>query len=411
VLTQRNNNFRTGASAWPGLNQSTVKGFRLLGTLDVNGPVMAQPLFVEGVEVGGTKHSIILVATALNTIVAFSADPPFRTLWSRTIRDPWFPSDEERMELGATRDAQGRIAGGYSQMAAIGEFPHDHPVLGIESTPVIDRTLNRMFVSYRTVGPRQRLAAINISTGQVDLDVEMPGSPMWHKLHRSRASLLLDHGIVFVAFAGMNEGFTGNYQLAYQGWIHAFDPNTLTLLGSYRTVTDPTSHTGDPADDRFDGGGIWQASTGLATDPSGYIYFATGNAKHMAFGSNAISAGIDFSGPTVGFATDNVKQVAKQFIASPIDLSSSVVRLKVTREGPAGQPRKVTMTPEDWFTPYRRLWQDRFDMDFGSSGVMLIPDTNYLVAGGKEGISLPPRSQPHGPLRHAGPGGRRVPAV
>jgi alpha-tubulin suppressor-like RCC1 family protein len=397
VLTQRNDNARTGASIWPGLNQQTVRDFRLLATLKVDGPVTAQPLFADGVEIDGVKHSIIFTATALNQVIAFDWNPPFGILWACRLADPWKPNDNERIELGGKRDdpgpdgSPGKVHGGYSQMSGIGMFPNEQPVLGIEATPVIDREHNRMFVSYRDANHRQHLAAIDIrgdgaGNCNVPHDVEMPGSPLWHKLHRSRASLLLDHGIVFVAFAALNEGLCpvppiankpcdiGDYQNSYQGWIHAFDAATLALLGSFRTVTD-AQNAGDPARDRFDGGGIWQASTGLAADPEGHLYFATGNARKRAFNL--------FGNDVADAAT---KQAFLQFLASGADLSSSIVRLKVTRMVEPGLPPRVSMTAEDWFTPYRKLWQDGGDMDLGSGGVVLIPGTPFLAAGGKEGM-------------------------
>jgi hypothetical protein len=49
-------------------------------------------------------------------------------------------------------------------------------------------------------------------------------------------------------------------------------------------------------------------------------------------------------------------------------------------------PDQVAMTAADWFTPYRKIWQDTNDMDLGAGGVMLIPNTNFLVASGKEAI-------------------------
>jgi hypothetical protein len=139
VLTQRNDNQRTGSSTWPGLNQSTVKGFQLQAILKVDGPVTAQPLFAEGVQIGGKTRSVIFVATATNKIVAFDADPPFQVLWKHVLPRPWAPDANQRVELGGKREANGVITGGYSQMVVIGAPPHDQPILGIESTPVIDR--------------------------------------------------------------------------------------------------------------------------------------------------------------------------------------------------------------------------------------------------------------------------------
>jgi hypothetical protein len=80
VLTERNNNSRTGAAVVPGLNKNTVRNFGLVGTLPVNSPVLAQPLIVEGLRFRGARHSVVWIATATNKIYAFSAEPPFEPL-------------------------------------------------------------------------------------------------------------------------------------------------------------------------------------------------------------------------------------------------------------------------------------------------------------------------------------------
>src|SRR6266700_7097921 len=38
----------------------------------------------------------------------------------------------------------------------------------------------------------------------------------------------------------------------------------------------------------------------------------------------------------------------------------------------------------DWFTPHNDAALTKIDWDLGSSGALLIPDTNLLVGGGKE---------------------------
>ncbi|MGH7840317.1 MAG: hypothetical protein ACREQT_02200, partial [Candidatus Binataceae bacterium] len=117
------------------------------------------------------------------------------------------------------------------------------------------------------------------------------------------------------------------------------------------------------------GGGIWQASTGLAADGHGNLFFATGNEQRC-----------------------NYKGDAPNRKCSPPDafgknLSNSVVRLRVDPR-PGGPPGStaISMTPAGWFTPYRKTWLDEVDLDFSAAGVVLVPNTRYLVAGGKEGI-------------------------
>ncbi len=40
----------------------------------------------------------------------------------------------------------------------------------------------------------------------------------------------------------------------------------------------------------------------------------------------------------------------------------------------------------DYFTPYNSAVMNSGDMDLGSSGVLLIPNTNYVLGGGKQGV-------------------------
>ena len=231
--------------------------------------------------------------------------------------------------------------------------------------PATMLTTNQQHVFYRDRNGDIRHIFFD-ETSLQDHDVNT--DQIWNQLHRSRASLLLDHGLVYLGFgalceppntAEMNGGIYA--KKTYQGWVYAFDSNTLGFAGRYRTVHDPKATDGDPADDKIGGGGIWQASTGLAADLSGNLLFASGN---------------QWKG--------NDPRYSRPPDASGTNLSSSVVRLRVSHE-PGRQPN-VTLAVSDWFTPYRKVWQDQNDMDLGSGGVVLIPHSPYAVAGGKEGM-------------------------
>jgi hypothetical protein len=69
--------------------------------------------------------------------------------------------------------------------------------------------------------------------------------------------------------------------------------------------------------------------------------------------------------------------------------TDSVLRLKVENNQafnvPSAKP-SLTFAVADYFTPYRKVWLDFADMDIAASGIVLIPGTSYLVAGGKEGL-------------------------
>ncbi|MDQ6759641.1 MAG: hypothetical protein M3Z32_07220, partial [Acidobacteriota bacterium] len=355
VLTQRNNNLRSGVSSSPGLDQAKVKDFQLLRSLPVDAPVLAQPLVVHSQNWKGSRLSVVWIATAVNTIYAFNADPPYQRLYKHNLGPVYYPPfDENHQQLGA------------AQLTYLN--PGTPGFIGIESTPVIDLTTKTLFVSYRTskstnrkgVAGQQHLAAIDMTSDAirngVKNDVIVPGNDGWYKLHRNRASLLLDNHVIYLAFAGIveyNAGKKNGYGKSWQGWIHAFDAASLSHLGDYRTMRSPGTTPGDSLEDTHDGGGIWQASTGLSADGNGSIFFATGNANKNP-------------------AAPDVNNV-----------SSSVVRLNVAS---TGRPRAISMKVADWFTPYSKLWQDHHDMDFASAGVVLIPGTQYMVAVGKEAI-------------------------
>ena len=234
--------------------------------------------------------------------------------------------------------------------------------IGIQSTPTIDRSTYRAYVSYRLGGAddsraQQWLAAIDVKTGRLIRKTLTGQAPHFElKNERQRASLLLDHGLVFVAFGSRCEELTKLTHLVlgvpivtrrpYHGWIFAHDANTLNQVGSHNV-----------APGRM-GAGVWQASGGLAADESGRVYFISGN-----------------------FAADaNTPDPTGQ------NLGNSFVRLDVQITARQGIVERADMRVGSWFTPYRAKWQNDIDLDLGSAGPVLIPRTNYVVGGGKEGV-------------------------
>ena len=448
VLTQRNDNMRTGATSWPGLNQTSVKTFQLLHTLPVDAPVLAQPLFLKSIQFRGTGRSMVWVATVTNKLYPFNADPPFEQLGP--VIDLGAPYTPSASDLACCLPNESLMT-----------YVNGHPMIGIESTPVIDGARNLMFVSYRVnarLGGEQRVAAINLSTGEVWRSVAVPGTDVWHKIHRNRMSLLLDRGIVFVGYSAVNEfPRKGDYAKSYQGWIHAFDARTLIHLGAWRSVRDQ-QNGGDPLNDSLDGGGLWQASTAPAADGQGSLFFATGNGAKSPQPPDG--QGQNLSNAVVRLQVDRVPVRAPNATGNPASMVSSHQQHIFYRAGdgsmqhifwtdyePPGQlrhdnwtqkaeapaaagdpatmvygnqqhvfyratdgsirhlfwgpdapantiwtddwthlPDHAAMHPADWFVPYRKIWQDTNDMDLGAGGVVLIPGTPYMVQSGKEGI-------------------------
>jgi hypothetical protein len=393
VVTQRYNNSRTGATVYGGLDQRAVSSsnFGLIGMLGakkledtqdpnhIDGVVLAQPLFMASIDFPQGRRSAVFIATSTNWVYAFDADT-LDKLWEHHLGDPFTIQDP-------FPDPPGQPTKIACQMT--GTQNHDKKVieLGIEATPVIDFARSRIIVSYRMMdgisgvpgaeglpsSGAQRLAALELSTGKVAklpdgtlLDRRITDDPLWNQLHRSRASLLLDREKVYVAFAGRCEiDDPPIFKNSYQGWIFAFNADTLAPAGQYRSTQQPVGvPPPNPADDPVAGGGIWQATTGLAADGHGSLYFATGNQTKCTAGGPSTT---QCSPPD----------------AAGKNLSNSIIRLHID---PGATPGSISMTPVDWFTPYRKTWLDALDLDFAAAGVVLIPHTQYLVAGGKDGM-------------------------
>jgi hypothetical protein len=358
VLTQRNDNNRTGASHVRGINQNTASRFRKLGELAVGGVVTAQPLYARAAMVHNVRQPVLIVATSRNEVWAFppSANSADGKFWSVPLGDPLVSKDLGVPIEGANCWIAPNAA--WQEAGTFGSEPNG--LVGIEATPVIDLANNQVLVGYKTKDGSQHLAAIDLNNGRarsVAVPPPHPGAnPDWTKLHRNRASLLLANGVVYLAFSSLCEGT----QQIMHGSIVAFDAKTLDHVGSLQIT-----------DDNTDGAGIWQATTGLAADTIGNLYFITGNRRLPPK-------------CLVGFADRNPPDAA--------NLANSVIRLRVEKRGPGGAPPHagerytVAMTVEDFFTPYRKILGDCGDLDLGSAGTVLMPGTPYIVAGGKEGI-------------------------
>ena len=152
VLTQHNDNFRTGANLNEYLltisNVNTGQ-FGKLFTRTVDGQIYAQPLYVNGLVISNKFHNVVYVATEHDSVYAFDADDPAAStaLW--------------QVNLGTSvPNADFGNSGGCKDI---------FPELGISSTPVIDLTSGTMYVVAKTkVGSSyfQQLHALDILTGQ-----------------------------------------------------------------------------------------------------------------------------------------------------------------------------------------------------------------------------------------------------
>src|SRR5262245_17407170 len=162
VLTQRNDNNRTGASHVAGINQNTVRRFRRLGSFPVNGVVLSQPLYVKSAMVNGVRQQVLIVATSNNDVYAFS---PFENrpqpLWHRALGRPVVSRPGQHPPNAVGADCAPNALAAWQQPGTLAPGLEDG-LIGIESTPVIDPGLGRVFVSYKTFDGLQHLAALEV---------------------------------------------------------------------------------------------------------------------------------------------------------------------------------------------------------------------------------------------------------
>ena len=312
------------------LNAANVNGqqFGRLFSLPVYGKIYAQPLYVSKVTIPGQGiHNVLYVATMEDMLYAFDAQNG-TLLWSR----------KDLVPAGATPFPVADAAFTNSLNIA-GD-------VGIESTPVIDRSTNTLYLVQRTKENGKsvfRLRAVDITTG-FDKVVAGGVNPVTIAasyslgnaltfdpgVQNQRPGLTIARGQIIIGFGG-HEDFK-----QYYGWLMAYDMNTLQQTG--RLVVSPSSH----------GGALWMSGRAPVVDSNGYAYLFTGNS----------------------FNSPGWNPVANHF-----DRGESALKLDALQG----------IDAIDWFTPSNWQSLDTADLDLGGSGPILIPGTNFLLGGGKDG--------------------------
>ena len=352
VLTHHNDISRTGANLLEtALTTSNVRaavggavGFGKLFTRKVDGQMYAQPLYVSNLTINGVRRNVLYLATMHGSVYAFDADDPNATdpLWKVSILDP---------SKGIYPCPIWEVGGWDTNI---------FPEVGFVSTPVIDLSAMTIYCVGKTkevaangsVTYPNRLYAYNIITGAaragsgIAIAATVPGTgdgangdgtlSFDSARHQNRPGLLLLKGVLFMAF-GSHSDIT-----PYHGWVFAYDPKTLKQIAVWCST--PNGKT-DPSGYPLGAGGIWMSGQGLTADSLGNIFLEIGNGTFSA----------DVGGS---------------------DYGDSFVKLRF-------QNNKISVA--DYFTPYNQDWLNRVDADLGVSGPMLIPGTNLMVGGGKEG--------------------------
>jgi len=269
VLTYHNDNARSGQN----LNETaftpaSMKNFGKLATIAVDDWIVAQPLYVPNLSIGGGTHNVVFVATLNNTVYALDADTPSTTYWQQNY--------------GTPTSYNGLCLDSSYQKAV-------HEGAGIVSTPVIDPKLGTIFFVTKTGNnstttlPAITFYAVNIQTGATIASSPVdPGASDYNPyIQMSRPALAEDPSGAFVYVA---LGSTGCKGLDWEhGYVLAYSTTTGQQVASFATTVGTRNN-----------GGIWQGGGGLAVDVSGDIYFATADGYYDGvtnFGDSFVQLG------------------------------------------------------------------------------------------------------------------------
>lgn len=333
VWTYHYDNNRTGWNQQETtLTPANVNGssFGLLHNVALDDQADGQPLLVPGVNItSGShqgKHDAVYVATENNTVYAIDAES------GEVLLSPNFGSPVH-MPLGCNNNG---------------------PNVGVNSTPVIDLSSNTLYAIFYirvNTSPAYYIHALDL--GSLTDKVAPVLVTASHTLtngqaftfdatyQRQRPALLLADGNVYAGFGSFCDYYAGNSR----GWLLGWSTNSLTPLPANQMLDTQSS-----SPDNFFLSSIWMSGYGPAVDDSGNILFVTGNS--------------DYSGTTY----DGVSNIQESVVKVSSDLTTVL----------------------DLFTPKNQAKLDQGDSDFGSGGVLILPDqpgsTPHLaVAAGKVG--------------------------
>ena len=210
------------------------------------------------------------------------------------------------------------------------------PVIGTIATPVIDPVGGTIYVVANTKESGSyyfKLHALDLTTGGEKFggptEITAPQFSAFTEL--CRPGLLLVNGTVYMGF-----GSVGDFP-TWHGFVIGYDAATLQQVAVYNST---------PQHNDVGGAGIWQTGNGLVSDASGNVYAVTSN------GNFDVNTGGQ-------------------------DYGSAYLKLNGS-----------TLAVLDYFVPYNQasMNPEEDNMDLGSGGPLLIPNTTMLVGGGKDAV-------------------------
>lgn len=354
VLTYHYDNSRIGANTNETVLTPAIvntNNFGLLKKYTVDGYVYTEPLYVPNVSIPGQgTHNVVIIATEHDSVYAFDADGNLGTnggmLWHTNLGIS---------ALCANQNAFGaRYCGNC--------YPDIVPEVGVTGTPVIDPATGSLYLDVftREAGAfYHRLHALNITNGleqsysPVVVTGSVPGTgrdsvggvmTFNPGQCNERPALTLAAGVLYLAYAGYADTDP------YHGWVLGYNATNLVQITNYVFNSTPNATVATFGANAAEGG-VWMGGNGLCVDANTNLYFETGNGS--------------FDGNTGGG-----------------NYSDSFLKLSTTNK----------LALADYFTPYNQLALANADIDLGSCGPILLPDSvgsishPHLLAGtGKSG--------------------------
>jgi regulation of enolase protein 1 (concanavalin A-like superfamily) len=301
------------------LTTSNVRSatFGLLRVLPGDGAVFAEPLFLSALNIGGSVHNVIFVATEHNSVYAYDADSGTK-LWQVSVNVAGETTSDNRS---------------CDQVS---------PEIGITATPVIDRSAGPHGTMYVVAmsrdssgGYHQRIHALDVTTGSESLNgpteivATYPtaggGSTTFDPgAYKERAGLLLLNGEIYTTWSSHCDN------TPYTGWIIAYSGATLARTRVLNIA--PNSKSLGPA--------IWQSGGAPAADANGFIYLLAAN--------GVFETTLDANG-----------------FPSAQDYGNSFLKIST-----AGNSLSVA----DYFAMWNEVSESSADLDLGSGGAILLPD-------------------------------------
>lgn len=334
VTTHHYDHYRTGWNRTESvLTPSNVwsPNFGLQHTVVLDDQVDAQPLVMPGVSISSGNyqgnHDVVYVVTESNTVYAIDANSGV-VLLSVNLGHP------------------------VPRTALPGQCGNNGPNVGITSTPVIDPANSTLYVmAYTNDGPTYRLHALELTNLKDKVTPRVVAAEQGlypsgafkfnARYQRQRAALLLANGNIYAGFGSFCD-FAMNLS---RGWLLAWNESTLQPASSGALTDWQESDEGN-----YFLSSIWMSGNGPAADDVGNVLLVTGNSDYKANTYDGVT-----------------------------NLQESVIKF-----GPT--PTQVM----DIFTPSNEWTLEQTDGDFGSGGVLVIPQepgwpAALAVAAGKDG--------------------------